>query len=743
MKPQALIMILLLLCTAIFASEDGSNAAEYERKTRELNQLAERFKAETGFVGKISNDTNRMCLGYYEGRFADIQISAKADTVSFRLAFEQILDKVLPYTYSHRGQLSRSRITNTFGVIETAYYQQVNGYRVEGAGKLSIAYEPGRNGFAIGNGTVDISNELVQINISLDQAIQIGIQRYDPNYNFIPDNELTHPRTKLRYFPIPNEDGIEQYRLCYMVAFWGLAIFIDPSSGNIIDTKTWIIHDYHCTVDGEVYESNYSGYSVNSLGYIPIPDVFIGTDNFFGWTDNNGYVAILDSTLVNLNIKLNYQGLFSLCEYPDTIRVKTPDYINTVQDSIVVRFHDNPCNALNVYYHALNQYHSLDGLSPLSRNLFGMRIIGNMPSSMNYYGEFDPLYNAIRIREDIGQYSHVTRHELSHAFIYDKLNSAFFHNTDQSKRAMDEAFAVYLPCSVINSNLYINSPGRAHDIAHYSVSDVLVNYSQDYPNYVLNEDFYQEYFCRYPIASAWWSLRGNSLFPSSEQGVAGVDTLLVAGLKRVSREIPQNNAYRYKPRYFYNILMNQVADGSAPNSLNPKQIAIDKAYTGRGLHFTPQVESYSAANKLRNVFAPGDKVHLNISKAPQNTPFTVYVIRHDDYTYVDDANVSTLLPHLANGFSQPITGNHTDAQGMWNGLIWTIPTGLANVDGGYDIIVDFGSPNAPDNKLHFTYTAANVLDGFDGLHEPGFTVYDDGSTFVVTGSRPSSSPGNK
>ncbi|MDD3535556.1 MAG: T9SS type A sorting domain-containing protein, partial [Candidatus Cloacimonetes bacterium] len=169
-------------------------------------------------------------------------------------------------------------------------------------------------------------------------------------------------------------------------------------------------------------------------------------------------------------------------------------------------------------------------------------------------------------------------------------------------------------------------------------------------------------------------------------------------------------------------LMNQVADGSASNSLNPKQIAIDKAYTGCGFHFTPQVESYSAANKLRNVFAPGDKVHLNISKAPQNTPFTVYVIRHDDYTYVDDANVSTLLPHLANGFLHPITGNHTDAQGMWNGLIWTIPTGLANVDGGYDIIVDFGSPNAPDNKLHFTYTAANVLDGFDGLHEPGFTV---------------------
>jgi len=55
-------------------------------------------------------------------------------------------------------------------------------------------------------------------------------------------------------------------------------------------------------------------------------------------------------------------------------------------------------------------------------------------------------------------------------------------------------------------------------------------------------------------------------------------------------------------------------------------------------------------------------------------------------------------------------------------LIWTIPTEAGNVDGGYDIIVDFGSPQAPDNQIHFTYTAANVMDGIDGLHEPGFKV---------------------
>ncbi|MCB5259194.1 MAG: hypothetical protein LHW48_01780, partial [Candidatus Cloacimonetes bacterium] len=157
MKAKLLITILLILLgTAIFASEDPFDAEEYVRKTQELNQLAERFKAETGFRGNVSYDLNRMCLGYYEGKFADIQITAEADTASFRTAFEQIMDKVLPYTFARREQLARTRITNMHGRIKTVYYQQVNGYRVEGAAKLSIAYESGRNAFAIGNGTVEL-----------------------------------------------------------------------------------------------------------------------------------------------------------------------------------------------------------------------------------------------------------------------------------------------------------------------------------------------------------------------------------------------------------------------------------------------------------------------------------------------------------------------------------------------------------------------------------------------------------
>ncbi|MFB3845381.1 MAG: hypothetical protein ACE14O_06515 [Candidatus Cloacimonadaceae bacterium] len=56
-------------------------------------------------------DMTRVCLVFLESKFADNQITAGADTASFRVVFGQILDIVLQYTFAGREQLSRSRIT--------------------------------------------------------------------------------------------------------------------------------------------------------------------------------------------------------------------------------------------------------------------------------------------------------------------------------------------------------------------------------------------------------------------------------------------------------------------------------------------------------------------------------------------------------------------------------------------------------------------------------------------------------
>ncbi|MDD3663236.1 MAG: T9SS type A sorting domain-containing protein, partial [Candidatus Pacebacteria bacterium] len=294
----------------------------------------------------------------------------------------------------------------------------------------------------------------------------------------------------------------------------------------------------------------------------------------------------------------------------------------------------------------------------------------------------------------------------SHFYTFNRMNSLTFSGVASTMldKAMDEAFAEYRLGRGLVTNSHIrNYNGNSIAIDLLDIYDIHSSAIYNNLSLTLNEDFYSWYYCGMPIAAVWEDIRTSLWFDDFDIKLLGALTSITVNDQDLS-----------KPRYFYNVLMRT----STPNA----QMIIDKAYSGRGFHFTPQVESYSEADRSRNVFSPGDQVHAKITKAPQNTPFDVYVIRHDDYTYVDGANVSTLTPHLASGFSNPITGNRTDNEGKWSGLIWTIPTELENVDGGYDIIVNFGSPEAPDNRIHFTYTAANVMDGFDGLHVPGFTV---------------------
>ncbi|MFO8144285.1 MAG: hypothetical protein R6T89_00925 [Candidatus Syntrophosphaera sp.] len=158
--------------------------------------------------------------------------------------FEQVLTKVKPYISAREGQLERGEIeSHPIGTWVT-YRQLVNGYKIEGGGVLRIDYNISTSEIIVTDNTIDIPDDSVPIDICFDQAVHIAIQRYDPNYNYDPDNELSHPRSKLVYFPIPNENDSYEYRLCYMIAFWGLTVFIDPSSGEIIHTRTLIIEDY-------------------------------------------------------------------------------------------------------------------------------------------------------------------------------------------------------------------------------------------------------------------------------------------------------------------------------------------------------------------------------------------------------------------------------------------------------------------------------------------------------------------
>jgi len=237
-----MVIVLLLTIQSVYADGNPAEETDHWEKVRQMDQLAERFKAETGFTGNVNYNIDRMKLRAYEGKFTDIPFSADADTTAFRQACDRILDKILPYSYAKIGQLSMSRISRRTGYISTDYYQIVNGYCVEGSGFIVITYDVGRYRFDIGDNTVELSEER-RVNISLTQAIEIAKEVYNPNYKLDKSIEFSDPKTELLYTKDPQNITDNSYRLNYKISFWGLAIYIDPYSGKLAYTRSFIIKD--------------------------------------------------------------------------------------------------------------------------------------------------------------------------------------------------------------------------------------------------------------------------------------------------------------------------------------------------------------------------------------------------------------------------------------------------------------------------------------------------------------------
>lgn len=234
MKSKVLILVLMLLamCVTLIASEDGSDPEEYFRKTKELDKMANKFKAETGFQGSIEYGYEQMILGGFKGNFSDIHYTSDSDTIAFRQACEKVLNKILPYSKAIRSQLSISRIRNQWSLLSTYYYQQVNGYRVEGLGFVKISYDIERKRFHIGEGTVELPEGDVRAIITPEEAEQIVVRDM---------NDDKYQKAKVISVFISNM-GSDAYYLAYLVnigdstnMFWGdYEYYVDAIKGTVM-----------------------------------------------------------------------------------------------------------------------------------------------------------------------------------------------------------------------------------------------------------------------------------------------------------------------------------------------------------------------------------------------------------------------------------------------------------------------------------------------------------------------------
>ena len=741
MKQLTLIFIVLLLAiSSAYADGYPAEEAEHWEKVRQMDQLAERFKAETGFTGYISHDISRMCFGYYQGKFTGIQITATADTASFRAAFDQILDRVLPYTFAKREQLTQSRINDNLGIIQTDYYQQVNGYRVEGIGRLTINYEIGRNAFAIGNGTVELPDNDVMQALSYEDAVRI----YDEH---VEDDETTksfrrrRPFLTLFYSNIYNDwegDTRSEYRLCW-VGGYTRCIYIDAHTGQVYKTVNKTKFNYQVNVTAKVMldSDNSASFSTTS---VPLDSTWVQalcdtmTVPVIDFTDNNGYYNFQCNTISGIESYLNSDcGIVVLENNNSAVMDNTSNLPNINYD-----YSNIQGNPSNLYYHALRYRDKIKRLFALINTSIYYDsthiepvILANYSLGVGENGSYTPnsgTNGIIKITAGNGNYNSTLCHEMTHDIVYRDLSFNFFNNSsNQDLDCMDETFSSYFPCMHRNNKNYRSQ--------HYTrcLGDSLLTVAKikklEYPTSNINEDIYGFYHMRFPLASAWWDIR--NIFPFTTTEFNAIDTLLVNSLNRVQNEIPQNNAYRYKPRYFYNILMSRVDNNSTSWPLNNKQIEINNAYNERGFHFYPEVMSAVSANLNnpvgRETYNVLDSVYVHIKNCPQNTLVKVSVVPDMDYGNVEASGIDMPSAIEVDGNPVCIVAT-TDSTGVWAGAI---PFSNMLPQGVYDIIVDVGSPTAPDGRLNLVFANDNIIDGVDGLQEPGFTKIGFGDMVVA------------
>jgi hypothetical protein len=733
MKAKLLITILLLLLrTAIFASEDHFDAEEYERKTQELNQLAERFKAETGFEGDITFNHQYMKFSQLYGTFNDIHLTAPCDTVLAGQALDQIMLRFTPFTFAREGQLVLSRHEHSRYMVTKIWKQVVNGYSVHPGGIISVSYNIDTQEFIINDATVDIPNTPIPINISKEDAKQIMINEYrkSDDFNYRITGSSREP--SIGYLNLSSDGTRSPYRL-----YWSMGIFLDWYCVDVETLQVYhrkaLVERSSYSVKGKTYEPTISGlvFDPTNPPEASLRGINVVNGDQNGFTDPNGCIQLSLSPQENYKVSLRGERWDIRSIYNESTSLNVDyyteiglmSYETNILDVIDTQDELNPAPpslyAANIYYHLQNQDDIFKDISPsFSSVTYPVIYNDNEALPANDWGGIFIVYpdNTTEIHYHNGYNPYIIMHELSHFYTFNRMNSLTFSGVASTMldKAMDEAFAEYwLGRGLVTNSHTRNYNGNSIAIDLLDIYDIHSSAIYNNLSLTLNEDFYSWYYCGMPIAAVWEDIRTSLWFDD-------FDIILLGALTSIT----VNDQDLSKPRYFYNVLMRS----STPST----QAIIDKAYSDRGFHFTPQVISAGVPNptddKDKNMFRIGDSLYVKITSCPQNTPLTVYIVEDQDYT--DGMNISAL-----NTIICQVSGT-SDSCGVWYS---STPVMTASTTGDYDILVDIGN----NGVLHFAYIGANIRDGFDGLTGPGFRVYDDDITIVLMDSECNSSPCSK
>ncbi|MCK9445256.1 MAG: hypothetical protein M0Q14_12100 [Tissierellaceae bacterium] len=258
MKTTILVFLLLsVFFTLLVAQPARLSREEEDRRSKELTALSEQFKKETGFQGYLSHDTTLNKISSFDGGFPDLTFPPASEKEEVGLIFDEVLKRILPYLSVPREQLTRENVTGGDSLVRVQYTQRINGYDLEGGGRIRFFYNYKINELGMTNSLKKIhpSTLAAEPVITEDKIKEIfydmiGYTEEDllsretkntifllPKFtlmycfdrNFIESPDISYPRT---------------YRLAWKIDYVQRLVIIDAVSGEILVDDISLKRDY-------------------------------------------------------------------------------------------------------------------------------------------------------------------------------------------------------------------------------------------------------------------------------------------------------------------------------------------------------------------------------------------------------------------------------------------------------------------------------------------------------------------
>lgn len=231
--------LMLFSLSSLFAENSDSAQALGQ-------EFIERFKAETGFEGRVELYPGLLKIKHISGNFADILVDENTERMDMAYKLEQVRDRVMPYLHANDVRLEWSQLYLAHDSQKLEYSQITNDYPLHKDYPIILnymlwfAYRSVRATrdlpnffFSVVDLTVPIPSDSVYIAFSGQEVNRIIVDHYSQL-----DEEFSIAReAELRYADIPVEGKTQQMNLYYVAYTNALIVFVNPTTGKIVYDK--------------------------------------------------------------------------------------------------------------------------------------------------------------------------------------------------------------------------------------------------------------------------------------------------------------------------------------------------------------------------------------------------------------------------------------------------------------------------------------------------------------------------